>query len=87
MPDFPSMHLQKNLSFSHCNSFDQYALQLLNDCKFSLVLPVENFGIWGACNIRLERCWKHLSSGVLHVTKFEHYSRKTKEKKIVVVLA
>jgi hypothetical protein len=50
MHDFPSMHLQKTLSFSHCSSFDQLALQSLNDCKISLVL-------WnlGACNIPLER--------------------------------
>jgi hypothetical protein len=46
------------LSFSYCSSFDQPAMQSLNDCKFSLVLLVEIFGIWGLVIYR----WKGLEN-------------------------
>ena len=58
MPNFPSIHLYKTLSFSLCNSFDQLALQSLNNCKLSLFLPVEIFRIWGLVIYR----WKGIEN-------------------------
>jgi hypothetical protein len=49
MLDFPSVHVAEKepQSFSHCNSFDQHALHLLNGCIFVLILPIEILAIWG----------------------------------------
>ena len=57
-------------------------MQSLNECKFSLVLPVEIFGIWGLAIYR----WK----GLEHMFPIVYYtsqkglncSHKTKKKKL-----
>jgi hypothetical protein len=63
MPVFPSMHSWKTLRkelllLSHCNSFDQLALQSLNDYNLFLVLPAEILKFWGL----VIYCWKGLEN-------------------------
>ena len=70
-----------------CSSFDQPTLQLLYDCNFFWVLPIEVLGTRGLVINR----WKGLENTfptVYYTPRiFEHYSRKTKMKKLVIVLA
>jgi hypothetical protein len=44
--------------FSYCGSFDQLALQSLNNCRLFLVLSTEILGIWGLVIYR----WKGLEN-------------------------
>jgi hypothetical protein len=64
-------HCKKYRScFFYCGSFDHPDLQSLKRLHIVLFdLPIENFKNWEAFNIPLERSWKYLSSGVLHVQK------------------
>ena len=53
-------------SFVHCGSFDQPALQSLNDCKLCFFdISTENLGIWGF----VIYCWKCLEIPKIVVAK------------------
>ena len=67
---------------SHCGSFDQHALQSLNDYNLFFILPTEILGIWGLVIYR----WKSLkyTFPTVYYTsqKFSHCSRKMKKKNL-----
>jgi exonuclease VII small subunit len=70
--------------FFHCGSFDHHDLQSLKRLHIVLFdLPIENVKNLEAFNIPLERSWKYLSSGVLHVQK-QNLKLQAQNKKIKI---